>query len=138
MKSPLKTLSKIQKFAIDEERKKLVALQGQEDELVRKLDRLNAEFRREKEFAKTHEDYNFAAYLERYLQTRDKLESQLAEVRAKIEEVRDVITALFKEQKTYDIVDENRSRQAEAEENAKDRQQLDEIGTNAFIKKNKK
>ena len=138
MKSPLKTLSKIQKFAIDEERKKLAALQAQEDGLMRKLDKLNAEFVREKEFAKTHEDYNFSAYLERYMQTRDKLEAQLAEVRAKIEEVRDTITALFKEQKTYDIVDENREKKVEAEENAKDRRQLDEIGTNAFIKKNKK
>jgi len=138
MKSSLKTLSKIQKFAIDEQRKKLVALQNQEDLLLIKLNKLIEEFEREKEFSKNNEDFNFGAYLERYLKEKEALEKQIEQIRAQIEELRDIIRDLFKEQKTYDIVDENREKAVAAEENAKDRQQLDEIGTNAFIKRNSK
>lgn len=137
MKSPLKTLSKIQKFAIDEQRKKLLALQVREDELVRKLKELNEAFEREKVFATTHEDFNFGAYLEWYLQSKELLDKELVELREQIETVRDEITALYKEQKTYDIVDENREKKKINEENAKERQHLDEIATNAYIKKNK-
>ena len=41
---------------------------------------------------------------------------------------------MFKEQKTYEIIDENRQKRARHEEDLKLQKQLDEIGTNSYIK----
>ena len=58
-------------------------------------------------------------------------------MRLKIEEIRDVIADMFKEQKTYEIVDKNREERAAKEEEHKTQQTLDEIGTNNYIKHQK-
>ena len=51
--------------------------------------------------------------------------------------MRDKISDMFKEQKTYEIVDKNRQKRREKENAAKDQKTLDEIGTNAYIKRRK-
>lgn len=58
-------------------------------------------------------------------------------MRAEIEKVRDKIADMFKEQKTFEIVDDNRQKRREKENNAKEQKTLDEIGTNAYIKRKK-
>ena len=50
MKSALKTLTRIQKFQIDEQRKILSELQEKQDILQAQLEQLNRDFEREKEF----------------------------------------------------------------------------------------
>ena len=72
-----------------------------------------------------------------YLQYREAFERQLAAVRTEIEKVRDKIADMFKEQKTFEIVDDNRQKRREKENNAKEQKTLDEIGTNAYIKRKK-
>lgn len=44
---------------------------------------------------------------------------------------------MFKEQKTYEIVDRRRKEAEEKELSDKEQKMLDEIGTNAYIKKHK-
>ena len=44
---------------------------------------------------------------------------------------------MYKEQKTYEIIDENRQRRLQQEEDLKLQKQLDEIGTNNYIKTHK-
>ena len=44
MKTSLQTLTRIQKFKIDEQRKILVEYQNKEDELQQRLDQLNRDF----------------------------------------------------------------------------------------------
>ena len=51
MKSALKTLTRIQKFQIDEQRKILSELQEKQDILQAQLEQLNRDFEQEKEFA---------------------------------------------------------------------------------------
>ena len=58
-------------------------------------------------------------------------------VRQKIEQIRDVISDMFKEQKTYEIVDKNRAAAQQKDEEQKMQKTLDEIGTNAYIKHHK-
>ena len=132
MKSSLQTLQRIQKFNIDEQRKILAELQTNEEKLQSGLERLNAEYEREKEFASAHPGTgDFGAYTKRYLQYREAFE------RPEIEKVRDKIADMFKEQKTFEIVDDNRQKRREKENNAKEQKTLDEIGTNAYIKRKK-
>ena len=77
---------------------------------------------------------DFGAYLKHYLEQKENLLNQIEQLEQQISIVRDKISDMFKEQKTYEIVDENRQRRAASEEEAKFQKQLDEIGTNAYIK----
>ena len=137
MKSSLQTLSRIQKFKIDEQRKILLEYQNKEEQLLDNMRRLLKEYEKEKEFART-EGYigDFGAYTKRYLDFRQWLEQELEKIRQKISETRDIIADMFKEQKTYEIVDSNRQKREQKDEDLKTKKMLDEIGTNAYIKKN--
>ena len=77
---------------------------------------------------------DFGAYTKRYLAKKEELENQITELENQISNVRDKISDMFKEQKTYEIIDENRKQRAIHEEDLKIQKQLDEIGTNAYIK----
>lgn len=138
MKSSLQTLSRIQKFQIDEQRKILNDYLSQEERILKDMKHLFMEFEREKQFV-SQEGFvgDFGAYVKRYLAFKEYLEKELEAVRRKIEEIRDIISDMFKEQKTYEIVDENRKKREEKEEDLKTQKMLDEIGTNTFIKRGK-
>lgn len=138
MATSLQTLTQIQKFKIDEQRKILFEYQNKEDELQQRLDNLNRDFEREKKTVQASGAVvDFGAYAKRYLQTRENLENQLATLRKKIEEVRDIIAEMFKEQKTFEIVDRRRKEAEEKELADKEQKMLDEIGTNTYIKEHK-
>lgn len=139
MKSALKTLTQIQKFQIDEQRKILSELQEKQDILQAQLEQLNRDFEQEKEFARNNAGVgDFGAYVKRYMQQRENLEMQIAVLEKKIEHERDVMADMFKEQKTYEIVDDQRTKRAAKEEEQKMQKVLDEIGTNSFLKNHKK
>lgn len=139
MKSALKTLTRIQKFQIDEQRKILSELQEKQDILQARLEQLNRDFEQEKEFARNNAGVgDFGAYVKRYMQQRENLEMQIAVLEKKIEHERDVMADMFKEQKTYEIVDDQRTKRAAKEEEQKMQKVLDEIGTNSFLKNHKK
>ena len=139
MKSALKTLTRIQKFQIDEQRKILSELQEKQDILQAQLEQLNRDFEQEKEFARNNAgEGDFGAYVKRYMQQRENLEMQIAVLEKKIEHERDVMADMFKEQKTYEIVDDQRTKRAAKEEEQKMQKVLDEIGTNSFLKNHKK
>ena len=139
MKSALKTLTRIQKFQIDEQRKILSELQEKQDILQAQLEQLNRDFEQEKECARNNAGVgDFGAYVKRYMQQRENLEMQIAVLEKKIEHERDVMADMFKEQKTYEIVDDQRTKRAAKEEEQKMQKVLDEIGTNSFLKNHKK
>lgn len=138
MKNSLQTLTRIQKFQIDEQRKILNEYLSREDKILNDLKRMFLEYEKEKDFAARQGCVgDFGAYTKRWLQYKETLEQALEDVRRKITEVRDIISDMFKEQKTYEIVDENRKKRKEKEEELKSQKALDEIGTNAYIKRNK-
>ncbi len=138
MKNSLQVLNRIQKFNIDEQRKILADLVNRQDVLQAQLEQLNQAFEQEKEFTRSNSGMgDFGAYVKRYMQQREKLESQIAALDAKIEHERDVMADMFKEQKTYEIVDRQRTECREKEDELKTQKALDEIGTNTYIKNNK-
>lgn len=136
MKSSLQTLTRIQKFNIDEQRKILAEHLSEENKLEKQLISLNEQFVQEKAFAQTNPSLgDFGAYTKRYILHREELEQNLLEVRQKIETVRDIMADMFKEQKTYEIVEESRKQRRNKESDAKEQKTLDEIGTNTYIKR---
>lgn len=135
MKNALATLSRIEKFNINEQRKILVALQEQQDEIIARLQNLNTQFEKDKECQRQNQLMgDFGAYVKKYLETKENFENRIAALEQQIEQVRNLIADMFKEQKTYEIIDENRQKRARHEEDLKLQKQLDEIGTNSYIK----
>jgi len=135
MTEALVTLSRIEKFNINEQRKILIALQEKQEEIITNLNKLNHQFELDKECQRQNQMVgDFGAYVKKYLETKQDYENQIAALEAEIENVRDIITDMFKQQKTYEIIDENRKARARHEEDLKLQKQLDEIGTNSYIK----
>ena len=135
MKNALQILGRIEKFNINEQRKILVALQEQQDIIISKLSALNQQFELDKECQRQNQLVgDFGAYVKKYLETKESYEAQIASLEQQIEQVCDIIADMYKEQKTYEIIDENRQKRAQHEEDLKLQKQLDEIGTNSYIK----
>lgn len=135
MAKSLKTLGRIQKFRIDEQRKLLAEKMTEEDNVLSDINNLIAKYQAEKEFAAGNPNIgDFGAYTKRYLKIKQFLEEKLAQIRQEIEKIRDEISDMFKEQKTFEIVERNRKDQERHEFEQKEQKLLDEIGTNAYIK----
>lgn len=105
MKSSLKTLTRIQKFNIDEQRKLMVEQQNKEEQILNDIAALNRRFEEEKAFAREHAGIgDFGLYVKRYLRLKDDLEGRLEAVRRRIAEIRDKIADMFKEQKPLKLL----------------------------------
>ena len=139
MKDSLQTLSRIEKFKIDEQRKLLTEQLEREEKLQKDLKMLETRYQQEKEFQAQNEGIgDFGAYVKRYLEIRTDLQDKIAAVQKKIEEIRDSKADKDRSQKTYEIVEANRKRKAQKEQDDKEQKMLDEIGTNAYIKNKQK
>ena len=89
---------------------------GKEDSLQHQISELIAKYEQEKEFVMQNPGIcDFGAYTKQYLENRKMLEKQLKDIQIKIEQIRDIMADMFKEQKTYKIVDENRRRRKQKE-----------------------
>lgn len=138
MKNALKTLSRIQKVQIDEQRKLLNEQLDVAEKLNQAIKSLEQELENEKKFSTEHPEIgDFGAYYKRYQNIRSELEEALLNTEKRIEELRDIISDMFKEQKTYEIVDKRRIERAKKQEEIKEQKMLDEIGTNNYINKHK-
>lgn len=136
MRNSLQTLERIKKIEIDEQRRLLMVELGKEDSLQHQISELIAKYEQEKEFVMQNPGIcDFGAYTKQYLENRKMLEKQLKDIQIKIEQIRDIMADMFKEQKTYKIVDENRRRRRQKEFENQEQKMLDEIGTNTYIKK---
>ena len=81
MKDSLKTLERVKKFEIDEQRRVLMQKLEREESLQKTLKNLIEEYEREKEFVSQNPTIcDFGAYTEQYLKKRRALEKQIAEV----------------------------------------------------------
>ena len=134
-KTALQTLSRIQKLALDEQRKILRQYLDREESLLLQLQNLHTEFEQEKEFARHNNCVgDFGRYTKLYIQKKEDIEKSIEKIRQEITRIRDVITDMYKEQKTYEIVDEERKKAKQKELEYNEQKLLDEIGTNTYIK----
>lgn len=136
MKDSLKTLERVKKFEIDEQRRVLMQKLAREEDLQKTLKNLIEEYENEKEFVSQNPTLcDFGAYTDQYLKKRRTLEKQIADIQNEIEQIRDIMAEMFKEQKTFEIVTKNRKKRQEKEFAEQEQKLLDEVGTNAYIKK---
>ena len=136
MKDALNTLERVKKFEIDEQRRVLMQKLAREEELQKTLKNLIEEYEREKEFVSQNPTLcDFGAYTDQYVKKRRALEKSIAEVQDEIENIRDIMADMFKEQKTFEIVTQNRKNKKNKELAEQEQKLLDEVGTNTYIKK---
>ena len=136
MKDSIKTLERVKKFEIDEQRRILMQKLAREESLQNSLKNLIEEYENEKEFVSQNPTLcDFGAYTDQYLKKRRALEKQIADIQNEIEQIRDIMAEMFKEQKTFEIVTKNRKKRQEKEFAEQEQKLLDEVGTNAYIKK---
>jgi flagellar export protein FliJ len=136
MKNALKVLDRIKKFELDEQQRLLAQELTREEKLQHQIDTLQQDYEKEKEFVLQNPGLtDFGIYTEQYLKKRKGLKAELSAVEQKITQIRDTMADLFKEEKTYKIVDDNRQLAQQKESDRREQKMLDEIGTNAYIKK---
>jgi flagellar export protein FliJ len=135
MKDSLKVLERVKKFEIDEQRRVLMQKLEHEENLQKSRKNLIEEYESEKEFVSQNPTLcDFGAYTDQYLKKRRALEKQISDVQAEIEQIRDIMAAMFKEQKTFEIITRNRKKRKDKEAAEQEQKLLDEVGTNAYIK----
>ena len=135
MKDALNTLERVKKFEIDEQRRVLMQKLAREEDLQKILKNLIEEYEREKEFVSQNPTLcDFGAYTDQYVKKRRALEKSIAEVQDEIENIRDIMAGMFKEQKTFEIVTQNRKNKKNKELAEQEQKLLDEVGTNTYIK----
>ncbi len=138
MKDSLKTLERVKKFEIDEQRRILMQKLAREESLQNSLKNLIEEYENEKEFVSQNPTLcDFGAYTDQYLKKRRALEKQIADIQNEIEQIRDIMADMFKEQKTFEIITQNRKMRKIKELDYQEQKLLDEVGTNSYIKKHK-
>ncbi len=138
MPNALKTLERIKKFELDEQRRILVVKLENLEKLQNQLQNLNEEYEREKAFVAANPTFgDFGAYTEQYLKKQRRLKKNIAAAEAEIEQIRDVMADIFKEQKTFSIIDNIHQKARQKELDAAEQKLLDEVGTNAYIKHHK-
>ena len=136
MKDSLKTLERVKKFEIDEQRRILMQKLAREESLQNSLKNLIEEYENEKEFISQNPTLcDFGTYTDQYLKKRRALEKQIADIQNEIEQIRDIMAEMFKEQKTFEIVTANRKKRHAKELAEQEQKLLDEVGTNTYIKK---
>lgn len=135
MKDSLKTLERVKKFEIDEQRRVLMQKLAREEDLQKTLKNLIEEYEKEKEFVSQNPTLcDFGAYTDQYLKKRRALEKNIADIQVEIEQIRDIMAAMFKEQKTFEIVSKKRKNKKNKELDEQEQKLLDEVGINAYIK----
>jgi flagellar export protein FliJ len=140
MAKGLKTLIRLAKWAVDEKRKVLTALQAREEEMIAALDQHERQLAEEQRIAAadaTGVGFVYGAYASAWLNRKAEMEMRLLNLRHQIEAARDDLAEAFRQQKTYEITQANREKRERAEAERKEQVRLDEIGLNVFRRREK-
>lgn len=136
MKS-LDTLIRLQKFELDEKRRKLAELQGLRDDMAARIERLEAQMKTEAVNALGNDEVGFAYanYISAALDRRKTMLTSLDELDQRVLAARDEVAEAFQEVKKYEVARENRQKRERAERLKRENETLDEVGVGAFTRR---
>ncbi|EPY02839.1 hypothetical protein [Magnetospirillum fulvum] len=129
----LATLIRLSKWAVDDKRRVLTALQAREDEILADIAAAEAQLITEQRAAAedaTGIGFVYGAYARFWLDRRAQFDSMLAQIRAEIVRAEDELSEAFNQLKTFEITERERTRRATEERERKEQAFLDEIGLN--------
>lgn len=130
----LHSLIRLAKWGVDERQRELARLYDKEEAVLGQIDALKAELAREQTVVRDHPEFadGYAAFYEGYRQRRANLETTLRQVRHLILEGRDALADAYQDLKTYEVSQENRDAEENAERDRQEQMRLDEIGLTLF------
>jgi flagellar export protein FliJ len=131
------SLIRLQRWRLDEKRRKLANLERLKADLETQIRRLETDLGREKGVAATGGagSMTYPAYLVATLERRRTLETSLADVESQIAAAHDEVHTAFQEMKRYEIVAENQLRRQRAQIARRLQAELDEIGIDRHRRK---
>jgi len=135
MAKDLKNLIRLNKWEVDEKRRKL-------GELLRLLDNLEAQERAlEEEVAREQSAANeapnaagflYGNYAQTVIERRDRIRQSIDRMEKAIAEAREEVRRAFVELKKYEVAQENRNKREAAEEAQREQNFLNEVGLQGY------
>lgn len=126
----LVNLVRLNRWHLDEKRRKLADLERLAERLREDLARLDQGIEAERRAAEASEDARqaYPAFITAELQRRHRLEDSIADVENELEDARDEVAIAFQELKKYELALENQRRRDREQQERQEQATLDEIG----------
>src|SRR4249919_1263911 len=124
------TLIRLKKFQVDEQRRKVMQIEGMIAEFERMATDLEREIKVEQDRAGIHDPTHFAypTYAKAAIQRRENLMRSADELRIQLEDAKSLLSEAFEELKKVELLDERDQARERAEENAREQADMDSIG----------
>ena len=132
MAKDFKTLVRMRKWALDEKQRQLGEMLGVLGNLEAEKEALEQAVIAEQKVAAENPElagFAYGGFANAVIAEREALTKMIAEQEEKIDAFRDEVADAFKELKTVEIAERNRVAAERAEEDKKEQDELDEIGT---------
>ncbi|HLZ68148.1 MAG TPA: flagellar export protein FliJ [Aliidongia sp.] len=131
---PFQSQIRLHKWTVDEAQRQLSELMRLADRLRQDLADLEAEAVREQQAAaqSLEASMTFAAYVERVIERREKLNRSIAEVEGQIEQAREALKDAFAELKKFELAAEAAEERARRKRDAQEQAMLDEVALGIF------
>lgn len=121
-------LIRLQKWKVDEKRRELAELEGMRLQLVARLDQITAELEHEKQVVR---DLDLAPYYGPFANAvrirQQTINESIAQVESGQAKMRDELSALFQEQKRFEIAKERREELEEREAARREQSSIDNM-----------
>lgn len=134
MTGALENLVRLNRWQLDEKRRKLADLERLAERLRADLERLDAGLEAERRAAERSEEGGraYPAFAAAELERRRRLEASIAEIEREVEITREEVKIAFQELKKYDLALQNRRNRDRESRERNEQSQLDEIGVERY------
>ncbi|MBL4615888.1 MAG: flagellar FliJ family protein [Magnetovibrio sp.] len=141
MAANIKNLIRLHEWTVDEKRRKLGELLRLQGELEDQVKQLEEDLVREQHAAAsdpTLAGLTYGAYAKKVIQRRENLQESIDQMEMVIGHAQDELSEAYRELKKYEIVDRNRQRRHEQQQDRREQIMLDEIAINQHRRKKAK
>jgi len=133
---PFQSQIRLHKFNVDEAQRRLAELLRLEERLREDLVRLEQELAAEQKAAESLEaSVTYAAFAERVIERRNKLNHSIAEVAEQIVQARDGLRDAFAELKKFELAAEAAEERLKKRREQREQAQQDDVALNIFRRK---
>jgi hypothetical protein len=129
------SLIRLQRFRVDEARRKLLSLEGMKAELVRKTGELETTVAAEQRRAIEDEIGRFAypGFARAILSRKDNISKTLGEVERQILAAQDELNAAYRDLKKFEIAEEGRVREVKTRRSRRQQAESDDLTITRFV-----
>ena len=130
-------LIRLNRWKVDEQRRKVTELELLAEELAGQLADLKAQVEREGREAGTDVEARraYSAFLQGALARRDKLRGSIDDLHVEISAAKDALADAYRELKSYEVAQANRDRREAQKQALRERVKMDEIGLGMYRRK---